>query len=135
MKNKRLVIITILIVLAAVVGFSLLSSGIGGKKIDKFSEEGSKEIAREFIKKSPTYVFDGYNLKHQETLYPDLEGCTSCFTFVFEFTSRHGGYGNRTGKEVTQALTPHEAHITIKNGEIYSALLDLKWDMLNQEMI
>lgn len=99
------------------------------------TEKKSREIAREFVETSPTYAYDGMDLQHKETLYPDIAECEHCYTFVFTFTSRHGGYGDRSGKMVTQVLTPHEAHITIENGEITSAILDEKWDMLKQKMI
>lgn len=100
-----------------------------------YTEEESKEIARDFVESSPTYQFDGHNLTHKETLYPDVVNCTSCYGFVFEFESRHAGYGNRTGKMLAQVITPHEAHITVKNGEVTSALLDMKWDMINQTLV
>ncbi len=100
-----------------------------------YTEEESKEIARDFVEASPTYKFDGYNLTHKETLYPEVVNCTDCYGFVFEFESRHAGYGNRTGKMLAQVITPHEAHITVKNGEVTSALLDNKWDIINQTLV
>ncbi len=102
---------------------------------DFVSEEKSKEIAENFVKNSATYEFDGYDLEHKETLYPEIANCPSCYTFVFEFTSSHGGYGDRTGEPVTQVITPHEAHVTLENGEIVNAVLDNKWDMIEQTMI
>ncbi len=100
-----------------------------------YTEEESKEIARDFVEASPTYKFDGYNLTHKETLYPEVVNCTDCYGFVFEFESRHAGYGNRTGKMLAQVITPHEAHVTVKSGEVTSALLDNKWGMVNQTFL
>lgn len=99
------------------------------------TEEEGKKIAKKFIENSPTYEFDGFNLEHKETLYPEIAGCGACWTFVFEFKSRYAGYGDRTGKMVAQVITPHEAHITVEEGEVTSALLDGKWDMLEQELV
>jgi hypothetical protein len=100
-----------------------------------YTENESREIAKEFVLNSPTYKFDGSGLEYKETLYPDAVGCEDCWTFVFEFESSHGGYGDRTGKIVTQVITPHEAHVTVENGEVVSASLDSEWNMLSQEMI
>lgn len=111
------------------------NSNGGDSKQTTYTEEESKEIARDFVENSPTYKFDGYNLTHKETLYLEVVDCTDCYGFVFEFESRHAGYGNRTGKMLAQVITPHEAHITVKNGEVTSALLDMKWDMINQTFL
>ncbi|MFP3946855.1 MAG: eight-cysteine-cluster domain-containing protein [Archaeoglobaceae archaeon] len=100
-----------------------------------YTEEESKEIARDFVENSPTYQFDGYNLTHKETLYPEVVNCTDCYGFVFEFESRHAGYGNRTGEMLAQVITPHEAHVTVKNGKVATALLDMKWDMIDQTLL
>jgi hypothetical protein len=99
-------------------------------------EENSQKLAKKFIlEESETYKYDGSDLELKETLYPDIVDCPNCYTFVYEFISSHGGYGDRTGKMVTQVITPHEAHITVENGEITSAVLDLQWDMIHQEML
>ena len=51
------------------------------------------------------------------------------------FVCLHGGYGDRTGQPVTQALTPHKAVVTILDGEVISAIIDGKWDELKQEPV
>jgi len=98
----------------------------------QFSEEESKEIARQFILNSPTYKFDGSGLVHKESM-PEL--CPSCWGFTFEFKSSHAGYGDRTGQMLAQVITPHTASIAVRQGEVKSAVLDMKWDMIRQEMI
>ncbi|OKY78873.1 MAG: hypothetical protein BTN85_1377 [Candidatus Methanohalarchaeum thermophilum] len=106
-----------------------------GSQNSELTEEESLEVARKFVLNSPTYNFDGQNLTHVETLYPEIANKTNLYTFVFEFKSTHGGYGDRTGEPVTQVITPHTAHITVENGEVIKANLDQKWDMINQKMI
>jgi hypothetical protein len=98
------------------------------------TEEGSFEIAENFLINSPTFQFDGIEdtLKLEETLYPDIE---NAYQFVFSFDSRHSGYGDREGQALLQVITPHEAVITIERGEIKSAVMDGKWDMKEQKMI
>ncbi len=98
------------------------------------NEEGSQQIAESFVRNSPTFVFDGIpeTLELVETLYPDIE---NAWGFVYRFESRHAGYGDRTGENLAQVITPHEAHITVQDGEVRSALMDEQWDMLAQEML
>ncbi len=98
------------------------------------TEETSRKVAEEFVRSSPTFVFDGIpeTLELVETLEPDIE---NAWTFVFHFDSLHAGYGDRTGEAVAQVITPHEAHITVEDGEVISALMDEQWDMIQQEMV
>ncbi|MFC2059385.1 protease inhibitor I42 family protein, partial [Chloroflexota bacterium] len=61
--------------------------------------------------------------------------CPYCWSFIFEFDSRHAGYGDRTGQVTAQVITPHRAAITISRLEVVSAVMDEKWDMLKQTLI
>jgi hypothetical protein len=99
--------------------------------LKQLTKEKSQNIALEFIKQSPTFVFDGI----EETLQPtkSLEiSIPFTWTFVFQFNSAHAGYGDRTGKMLAQVITPHEVSITIEQEEIVYASIDNKWDMINQ---
>ena len=95
------------------------------------TEEEARQTAEDFVKNSPTFVFDGIeeSLELVETLYPDME---NAWQFVFRFESRHGGYGDRTGQILTQVITPHEAVISLLDGAVVTAVLDGIWDMLGQ---
>jgi len=97
-------------------------------------EADARRVAEEFVRNSPTFVFDGIpaTLEVGETPYPDLE---SAWTFVIRFESAHAGYGDRTGQMVAEVITPHEAHITVENGKVVSALMDGEWDMLAQRLV
>lgn len=57
------------------------------------------------------------------------------WTFIFEFSSSHGGYGDRTGKVVTEVITPHRAVIRVERGKVSNAVLDNKWNMLTQQIV
>jgi hypothetical protein len=94
----------------------------------------ARNLAEDFVRNSPTFVFDGIedSLKLVETLYPDIE---NSWTFVFQFESRQAGYGDRTGQVLAQVITPHEAVITIEQGEVKSAVIDETWDMLTQQPV
>jgi hypothetical protein len=99
-----------------------------------FTQQESQQIALEFLKSSATYKFDG--IEDTLTLADTLVlRCPSCWTFVYKFDSRHAGYGDRTGEVLAQVITPHEAAITVIQGEVTDAILDGKWDMGFQMMI
>ena len=101
---------------------------------ENITEEDSRETAEEFVKDSPTFEFDGIEetLSLVETLYPDIE---NTWQFVFTFDSLHAGYGDRSDEVLAEVITPHEAIITVENGEAVTAVMDEIWDMINQEMI
>ena len=98
------------------------------------TEEGSRKLAEEFVLNSPTFKFDGnrVSLELAETLYPDIENSRQ---FVFRFESAHAGYGDRTGQMLAEVITPHEAIISVEQGEVKSAVMDEKWDMVKQQML
>lgn len=97
-----------------------------------YTEDESLEIAREFVLTSPTYKYDGEGLKHVDTV---ILRCLNCWQFVFEFTSRSAGYGDRSGQMVAQVITHHTAEVTVESGEVTSAVLDDTWDIITQEQI
>jgi hypothetical protein len=54
---------------------------------------------------------------------------------AFEFDSSHAGYGDRTGLTLAEVITPHQAVVTVEQGEVTDAVLDGEWDMLSQETL
>jgi hypothetical protein len=98
------------------------------------TEEGSRQLAERFVRQSPTFAFDGNEetLELVKTLKLDSE---NGWQFVYHFESAHAGYGDRTGQMLAEVITSHEAKITIEQGEIKAAVMDEKWDMLEQRMI
>ena len=100
----------------------------------QMSEEESQKIAEEFLRNSPTFVFDGIEgtFRLTDTLKPR---CPYCWVFIFEFDSRHPGYAGRTGKVLAEVVTPHRAVIAVEQLEITSAVMDDKWDMLRREWV
>ena len=97
-----------------------------------FTTEAVLGIAQEFIKSSPTFAFDGI----EETLSLELVAIRESFPeqYVIEadFESLHGGYGDRADEMVIQVITPYSMNLVVINGEVTSAILDGKWDELNQ---
>ncbi len=88
-------------------------------------------IAKRFVMDEPTYKFDGM----EETLKVELDESCDPATATVEFTSRQAGYGDRTGMMLAQVLTPHECAIKISGGQVKSAVMDGKWDMIGQKEI
>ena len=102
--------------------------------IDRMTEDESRQIAENYLSNSPTFSFDGIEdtIQLVEILYPDGE---NALQFGFQFESRHPGYGDRSGQILAYVITPHEAVITIEHGEVKSALIDEKWDMIEQQIL
>ncbi len=108
------------------------------------TEEGSRELAEQFVRSSSTFVFDGMEeslefikaedivVEHEQDNSGKLFQMQG-WEFTFRFESRHAGYGDRTGQVLAQVITPHEAVITVKQGEVSSAIMDEVWDMINQQ--
>lgn len=99
----------------------------------QMSKEESQRIAEEFVKNSPTFVFDGIEdtLRLTDTL---TARCPYCWVFIFEFDSSQPGYGDRTGL-MLPLITHHQAVVTVEQLEIMSAVMDDKWDMISQSLI
>jgi len=100
--------------------------------LHRFTSEAVLGIAQEFIISSPTFAFDGI----EETLSLELVAVRESFPeqYVIEadFDSLHGGYGDRKDLMVIQVITLHTMNLVVINGEVTSAILDGKWDELNQ---
>jgi len=102
--------------------------------LTEMSEEASRKTAEDFVKNSPTFSFDG--MENTLTLVNTLAArCPYCWVFVFEFDSRHAGYGHREGMMLAQVTTPHQAVISVEQGDITSAIMDEKWDMMLQQEV
>lgn len=92
-------------------------------------------LAMDFVESSPTFAFDGIadNLAVEDVKI--LESFPEQFVITINFESLHGGYGDRTGQFLTQAITPHTITVTIVDGQIISAIIDGVWNEVNQEML
>lgn len=96
--------------------------------------DGAAYVAKGFILSEPTFRFDGM----LDTLTIDVTGTypdPGMYEVTGGFTCAHGGYGDRNGVMVTEALTPHECRIIVLNGKVTSALMDGTYDMVAQKTI
>jgi len=131
MKKSVLAIVMSLVILPVLA--AACTTQVSGDQ-DILTEEQARQKAEQFVEDCPTFLYDGIegSLYLSETLYPDIE---NAWTFVFEFESRHAGYGDRNGQILLQVITPHEAMITIEQGDVKTAILDGQWDMKTQQLI
>lgn len=109
------------------------------------SEEAASALAEEYILRSPTYLFDGINgslefikaealVTHSNDGFEkphQLEG----WNVTIRFENSQAGYGDRSDQMLAQVITSHEAVITVENGIITAAVLDGKWNMLEQRIL
>jgi len=121
-KYFLIFVIYIVIVFAALIVWQQTSFG----ESPYYSSTESQEIARQWVlNNSPTYKFDGFDLKITES---KIGRCFSCFEFTFSFKSRHAGYGNREGEILAQVVTPHAIVLNTRQGEVIQAITDQKYD-------
>lgn len=102
------------------------------------SKETSKraiEIAKNFTVQAPTFKYDGILDTLNVTDSKILESFPVQYVITLTFDSTHAGYGNREGQILAQVITPHIAVVKVENGNVISAIIDNKWDELNQESI
>jgi hypothetical protein len=97
------------------------------------AEKPSEATARNFVRNCPTFTFDG--MEDTLMLVSTEKLSDASWKFTYQFQSRHAGYGDRTGEVLAQVITPHEAVITLENGEVKSAVMDGRWDMITQKML
>lgn len=95
-------------------------------------EDEAKSIAEEWIVNAPTYSFDGSELELQD--YQVNEYNPREQTLTYTFVSNNGGYGDRTDQVITEIITNHVIVVTLNNGEVSSAVIDGKWDEMEQVM-
>ncbi len=94
----------------------------------------ASELARQFVVSSRTYMSSGVSGSVQMLDVSEAD-CQYCWTFVYEFSSKHSGYGNGAGQVIVQAVTPHRAIVTIEAMDVTEGIMDGRWDMKAQQFI
>lgn len=116
----------------------LITAGMVASANNTFKNSGSPDdalkIAKNFITNDATYQFDGM----RNTLQLDVTGTfpeAGKYEITGEFVSAHSGYGDRTNMMVLQVLTTHSVVLIVSNGQVTSAIMDGKYDMIAQKII
>ncbi len=94
----------------------------------------SIDVANWFVKSRPTFAFDGMEESLNIQINSVRESFPEQYVIEAEFSSSHGGYGDREGKFLTQAITPHSMNLVVSSGNVVSAIIDDEWDELNQKL-
>ena len=100
-----------------------------------YTEEGAVAVALHFLRNGPTYSFDGIPETLRVVDVKILESLPVQYVVTIAFDSRHAGYGDRTGQVLAQVITPHEVVITVVEGKVIRAVIDERWDELNQREV
>ncbi len=97
-------------------------------------------VAKMYVTGDETYKFDGVSgslkvVPAQNTVSIMTSSLPTSYTFKAKFNCSHAGYGNRAGRIMAQAITPHTALITVKNNQVISATIDGRWNMMTERSI
>lgn len=93
----------------------------------------SRLIAEDFLRNSPTFLFDGIDASIEQAAEGEAAGPDK-WRFLFSFVCESPGYGDRSNMELEKEETYHEAYITVEDGDVVvKAVLDNNWDMIDQE--
>lgn len=104
----------------------------------------AKPIVKNFVLCDETFAYDGMKETltiEQVTGHTEKTGMlqavdtSEVLKYKVKFSCRHTGYGDRRGMILGQAITHHDAIITLEDNAISSAVMDGEWDMLNEEFL
>jgi hypothetical protein len=96
-----------------------------------------ERVAITWLYNSPTFKFDGISdsIKVIEIWQAMTFAAPSFWQVTIEFDSKHAGYGDRTDQVMAEVITHHSIRIHVTEGKITMAIIDDKWDELNQNML
>jgi len=103
-----------------------------GPKPEDTTQEQSQELAENFLKNSPTFVFDGIDDSINQVDITQLSS-SATWQFTYTFSCAHAGYGDRTGQQLAQVITEHQIVIVVEQGSVTSAVVDNVWNEVTQE--
>ena len=122
MKWPMILLILALFALAAAGVYFLLGERDPAKEVQR---EAAVEAAERWIRNySPTFVYDGTGLELRDVERKDREGAAA-YEMLFEFESRHSGYGDREGEPLAQVITPHTLEIRVEKDPDFGG-----WDVV-----
>ena len=125
MINKLLVGIVIIIVVA-LIGFFISTLSVP-EPLEEDESEENVVVAENWIRENATTFTErgGTDLEHIRTVEVD-EGV---YEITFEFEAAFAGYGELEEDEMAaQVITTHSIVVTVEDGEVVSAITDMKYD-------
>jgi hypothetical protein len=84
------------------------------QKMQPVPDKEASKIATDFIRISPTYIFDGIegSMNVSSTVLAQTFASPSFWIVTVEFDYRHSGYGDRTQQMVHESIQHHIAVVT-----------------------
>lgn len=110
-------------------GEKVVNSEEKEEEVNQAKFEKSKEIAQEAVESSPTFKYDGYDLKFESS---EALLCPHCWEFTFSFSSRHGDYGDRSGQFLAQMKTSHMIRVMVEDEKVVAVVTDRTFDELKE---
>ena len=100
-----------------------------------YDEAGVITLALNYLNISPTFVFDGIPESVQVTDISSGRTPVPNWVIMIDFDCSHPGFGDRVNADVLEVITSHTISIKVSQGVVVSALIDGKWDTVNQIFI
>lgn len=138
-KQKKIAIIAAVAAVSVIMAayFVPAQTTVNIEPVEGEDEDTPRAIAAalDYVRISPTFAFDGV----EDTIRIDKISKTESFPAEFDITvsfeSTHGGFGDREGQMLTQAMTPHMMQIVVSDGNVISAVTDGVWDEQNHQYV
>ena len=107
------------------------------QKMQPAPDEEASKIATDFLRVSPTYIFDGIkgSMNVSSTVLAQTFAPPSFWIVTVEFDCCHSGYGDRAGQMVLEVIQHHIAVVHVTDGLVTMAVIDGVWDELNCVML
>jgi hypothetical protein len=99
-----------------------------------YTEEKAVSVALEFLRNSPTFLYDGIPETVKFIGVEPLR-CPYTWEVSISFDCRHAGYGDRKGMMLAQVITHHMIRVVIQRNEVVGAVIDDEWDEINQREV
>ncbi len=103
--------------------------------IDDTPYSEAVEMAIMFLKKGPTFSFDGVPGSIEVIDVIAAESYPIQYFITIAFECSQAGYGDREGQILAQVITVHEIRIALSDSVIGSAIIDNSWDELIQRPV
>ena len=107
------------------------------QKMRPTPDDEASKIAMDFLRVSPTYMFDGINgsMNVSFTALAQTFAPPIVWIVKVEFDCLHSGYGDRAGQMIHESIQHHIAVVHVAGGLVTAAVIDGVWDELDCVML
>jgi len=89
-------------------------------------------MAKKLLLNCPTFRFDEIG---NSIVITKVVRSQSASDLGIDFTRAHSGFGDRSGQDLLEVITPHQILITIEDGKVSSAIIDDVWGEVDQRLL